>query len=106
MTPLLLAAALAMGGQGRVEACPPPLTTADSFLTVMADPEAAAIVSRHAPVYVRLLDHQVSPPPSPELTLNDMLEMPALGVSEADLKAINAALAALAEARCSANRRS
>jgi hypothetical protein len=70
-------------------------TTADPFLTIMAEPWAAAIVMRHAPHYVRLLDQQVTPPPSAELTLDDLLDIPAAEVTPQDIAEINAALAAL-----------
>jgi len=71
------------------------LTTADPFLTLMADPEAAAIIIRMAPAYIRLLEQQVTPPPSAEVTLNDFVRIPETGVTEETLKAINAELAKL-----------
>ena len=95
---LLLAAATACASAP--ERCPPPLTTADPYLVVMGDPEAAMIVARHAPLYGRLIDQQVTPPPSPDLTLDDMLDMPALQVTAEGLAAISRELAEMARRRC------
>jgi hypothetical protein len=61
----------------------------------MSDPEAAAIIVRHAPAYIRLLEQQVVAPPSADVTLDDFARIPETGVTAETLKAINADLAKL-----------
>lgn len=92
MIALLLAACLL---QAPAPAPPAPLTTAEPFLTLMADPDAAAIIVRLAPAYIRLLEQQVTPPPSAEVTLDDFAAIPETGVTEETLTAINAEFAKL-----------
>ena len=49
----------------------------------------------NAPAYLRLLEQQVTPPPSAEVTLDDFARIPETAVTEETLRAINAELARL-----------
>jgi hypothetical protein len=63
-------------------------STHDSFLDLMAQPDTAAVIAARAPRYLQLIEQQVAPPPSAEVTLDDFVHIPETGVTAETLQAI------------------
>lgn len=64
-------------------------------IQLLADPDSFPILHRHIPEYLGFLEQQVTPPPPSDFTLDDFRTTTGHQVTEEDIAAIKADLAAI-----------